>query len=126
MKFQVAIRIMSKTYGTRRKDTGENSYDGYPLKRFRDLLCYEDDNEARNACKHYNITVKAMKVKSSESSTVVMEFIFWRKSDFKEPVHPEKGFKLPLHPRKMMKTIESKHLGATRLGICRGEASGLN
>jgi len=120
---KVAIRIMSKTYGVRRKDSGDRIYDEYPLKRFRDLLCYEDDDEARHACKHYNITVKAMEVESSESSSVVMEYILWRKSDFKEPVHPEKGYKLPLQPRKMMKTIECKHLGATRLGICRGEAS---
>lgn len=124
--FQVAIRIMSKTYGTRRKDTGESIYDGYPLKRLRDLLCYEDDDEARHACKHYSITVKAMQVKSSKPSSVVVEYIFWRKSDYKEPVHPEKGYKLPLLPRKMMTTIECKHHGATRLGICRGEASGEN
>ncbi|KAL3934587.1 MAG: hypothetical protein SGBAC_009728 [Bacillariaceae sp.] len=117
---------MSKTYGTRRKDTGESMYDGYPLKRLRGLLCYEDDDEARHACKHYSITVKAIQVKSSKASSLVVEFIFWRKSDFKEPVHPEKGYKLPLLPRKMMTTIECKHHGATRLGICRGEASGGN
>lgn len=117
---------MSKTYGARKKDTGETIYDSYPLQHLRDLLCYEDLDEAREACKHYNITVKPMKVPSSSdpSGSKVVEFIFWRKSDFKEPVHPEKGFNIPLQPRKMVRTIESKLKGATRLGVCRGEVSG--
>jgi hypothetical protein len=123
---QVALRIMSKTFGARKKDTGEAIYDSYPLEHLRELLCYEDLDEARTACKHYNITVKQMKIPSSSdpSGSKVVEFIFWRKSDFKEPIHPEKGHCIPLLPRKMIRTIESKLNGATRLGVCRGEVSG--
>eukprot|EP00980_Cylindrotheca_fusiformis_P006501 scaffold1378_cov137-Cylindrotheca_fusiformis.AAC.14 len=117
---------MSKTYGARKKDTGETIYDSYPLQHLQDLLCYEDLDEAREACKHYNITVKPINVSSSSdpSGSKIVEFIFWRKGDFKEPVHPEKGYNLPLQPRKMMRTIESKLNGTTRLGVCRGEVSG--
>jgi hypothetical protein len=117
---------MSRTYGARKKDTGETIYDSYPLQHLQELLCYEDLDEAREACKHYSITVKPMKVSSSSdpSGSKVIEFIFWRISDFKEPVHPEKGYNIPLQPRKMVRTIESKLRGTTRLGVCRGEVSG--
>jgi hypothetical protein len=50
--------------------------------------------------------------------------IFWRRSSFKEPRDAEKGTIIPLRPRKMIKTIESKLNGATRLAICRGQVSG--
>jgi hypothetical protein len=112
---------MSKTFGARKKDTGEAIYDAYPLTRLMELLCFEDFDEARGACKHYNITVKEVKA-SSSSSTV--EIIFWRQSDFKEPLHPEKGHVINLKPKKMMRTIERKLNGATRLAVCRGEVSG--
>jgi len=119
---KIAFRIMSKAFGARTKDTGEAIYDAYPLSRLIDLLCFEDVEEARAACNHYNITVK--QVQMSASREEVAEIIFWRASEFKEPVHPEKGYVLPLQPRKMSRTIEQKLRGATRLAVCRGEVSG--
>jgi hypothetical protein len=123
---KIAFRIMAKTFGARKKDTGESIYDAYPLTRLVDLLCFEDMDEARAACKHYNITVKKVNTSSSSdpSRSGEVEIIFWRKTDFQEPKHPEKGSILPLHPRKMVRTIERKLHGATRLGVCRGEVSG--
>jgi hypothetical protein len=123
---KVAFRIMSKTFGARKKDTGEAIYDAYPLNRLVELLCFEDADEARTACKHYNITVKEMKISSPSdpSKSGIADVVFWRKTDFKEPKHPEKGFVLPLQPQKMIKTIERKLDGATRLAVCRGEVSG--
>jgi hypothetical protein len=123
---KVAFRIMSKTYGARRKENGENIYDAYPLKKLAQILCFEDMDEARDACRHYNITVKEMKVKSSSSPghSSIAEIVFWRASEFKEAKDPEKGTVLPLRPKKMLKYIESKLMGATRLGVCRGEVSG--
>lgn len=123
---KVAFRIMSKTFGARKKDTGEAIYDAYPLNRLVELLCFEDADEARTACKHYNITVKDMKISSPSdpSKSGIADVVFWRKTDFKEPKHPEKGFVLPLQPKKMIKTIERKLNGATRLAVCRGEVSG--
>jgi hypothetical protein len=121
---KVAFRIMSKSFGARKKDTGEAIYDAYPLSRLTELLCFEDSNEARCACKHYNIAVEDMVAPSPQGSSGTKEVIFWRRSDFKEPVHPEKGFVLPLRPRKMTRIIESKLNGATRLAVCRGEVSG--
>ena len=125
MMRKLAFRICSKTYGARKKDTGEPIYDAYPLKKLAHILCFEDLDEARQACKHYNITVKGMKVKSSTSGQVGMaEIVFWRHSEFKEARDPEKGTILPLRPWKMLRCIESKLNGATRLGVCRGEVSG--
>jgi hypothetical protein len=123
---KVAFRIMSKTFGARKKDTGEAIYDAYPLNRLVELLCFEDADEARTACKHYNITVKDMKISSPSDplKSGIADVVFWRKTDFKEPKHPEKGFVLPLQPKKMIKTIERKLNGATRLAVCRGEVSG--
>ena len=116
---------MSKTFGARKKDTGEAIYDAYPLVRLTELLCFENLDEAKSACKHYNITVKQMKVSSSQSPrNEIAEVVFWRQSDFKIPKHPEKGFELPLQPWKMLRTIEKKLNGATRLAVCRGEVSG--
>lgn len=113
---------MSKTFGARKKDTGEGIYDAYPLTRLTELLCFQDVDEARAACQHYNITVKTMKLSSSRDETA--EVIFWRGSDFKEPKHPVKGFVLPLQPKKISRIIERKLNGATRLAVCRGEVSG--
>ena len=117
---------MSKTFGARKKDTGEAIYDAYPLNRLVELLCFEDADEARTACRHYNITVKDMKIStpSDPLKSGTADVVFWRKTDFKEPKHPEKGFVLPLQPKKMIKTIERKLDGATRLAVCRGEVSG--
>lgn len=119
---KTAFRIMSRTFGVRRKDTGESIYDHYPLQDLVHLLCFENLEEARKACEHYNITVKSMKV--SEDSDQAFDIIFWRKTDFKEPRDPEKGTVFPLRPWKMNRVIESKLGGTTRLGICRGEVSG--
>eukprot|EP00934_Nitzschia_sp_Nitz4_P005838 Nitzschia sp. Nitz4//scaffold155_size52807//24534//29951//NITZ4_006799-RA/size52807-snap-gene-0.38-mRNA-1//1//CDS//3329537378//5828//frame0 len=122
MMRKIAFRIMSKTFGARKKDTGESIYDAYPLKRLVELLCFEDLDEARSACEHYNITVKDVQISSSSDETA--EIIFWRNTEFKEPKHPEKGFAIALQPWKMTRTIERKLHGATRLAVCRGEVSG--
>lgn len=117
---------MAKTYGGKRSDTGEAMYDAYPLKRLAILLCFEDMDEARAACKHYNITVKEAQTSSSSSPSgrSAIEIIHWRMSPFKEAKDPIKKVVLPLTPRKMIRTIESKLNGATRLSVCRGEVSG--
>ena len=115
---------MSRTFGARKKDTGEAIYDAYPLTRLTDLLCFESAEEARGACKHYNIMVKPMKMTSSSGKTQVAEIVFWRHSDFSEPKNPKKGTIIPLQPWKMLRTIEKKVNGATRLAICRGDVSG--
>jgi len=127
---KVALRIMNKTYGTKKKVedsdgniTVENVSDAYPLKSLIRLLCYEDIDEARAACKHYNISVEHVSTEDGSNSTVDM--IFWRKSEFREPRHPTKNSVIKLRPRKMIRTIESKTGGATRLAICRGEVSGV-
>ncbi len=114
---------MGKSFGARKRDTGEAINDAYPLNRLVDLLCFEDLEEARVACHHYNITVKQVQVPTASRDDVA-EIIFWRASEFKEPTHPEKGFVIPLPPRKMTRTIERKLDGATRLAVCRGEVSG--
>ena len=125
---KIAFKIMAKTFGARRKDTKENMYDKYPLKTIVNLLCFEDEEEAREACKHYNITVREDTTSSNDDSGVesesAVEMIFWRHADFKEPVDADKSTHLTLRPRKMMRTIESKLNGATRLAVCRGEVSG--
>jgi SAC3/GANP family len=110
-----AIYIIHKTYGGKSKE-GTGIQDSYPLKRLTSLLCFEDDEESRAACAHYNITV--------EEDERGKETIFWKRTSFREPKDPEKGNVIPLHPRKMLKTIESKLNGATRLAVCRGDTSG--
>jgi hypothetical protein len=117
---KIAFRIMSRTYGAMNKDTGETFYDQYPLDRLVKLLCFEDISEAREACKFYNITVKQRRSQNGD----VKEIIYWRATKFKEPQHPEKGHTLRLQPEKMIRTIESKLNGATRLAVCRGQVSG--
>lgn len=118
-----AINIMSKTFGGRSKDKNEAIYDAYPLRDLVRLLCFEDMNEARNACHHFGITVREVKVRTS-AGTSMEEIIFWRQSSFKEPEDADKGTIIPLPPQKMNRTIESKLMGATRLAVCRGEVSG--
>ncbi len=118
-----AFEICNKAYGGRTKD-GDTLYDSYPLKRWEALLCYEDIDEARNACKHYNITVKKQPYKSSSGRMREEEFITWKSSFFSEPRDPDKGVIIVLRPKKMIKTIESKLNGATRLAVCRGALSG--
>mmetsp|Transcript_27630 Transcript_27630/g.42294 ORF Transcript_27630/g.42294 Transcript_27630/m.42294 type:complete len:2013 (-) Transcript_27630:135-6173(-) len=122
---KAAIRIMAKTFGSRRK-TSEGGvvgvYDQYPLRDLVHLLCFEDESDARMTCLHYGITV--VKVRISEDSDQTVEVILWKSSEFCEPRDPVKGHVLPLPPRKMVRTIESKLSGRTRLAICRGEVSG--
>jgi hypothetical protein len=118
-----AFRIMSKTYGGKSKDANETIHDAYPLKSLARLLCFETLDEAREACRHYNITVKPTKIRSS-SGISVEEIIFWRQSSFTEPKDEDKGTHIPLPPQKMLRTIEGKLQGATRLAVCRGQVSG--
>ena len=117
-----AFKIMSKTFGGVSKETKEPVYDQYPLKELVRLLCFENLDEARSACQHYGITVKEMKLKSPIKTTVA-EIISWKKSQFKIPKDPLKGTVKTLLPRKMLRTIEVKVHGATRLAVCRGEVS---
>jgi len=118
-----AIRIMSKTFGGRSKDKNEPIYDAYPLRTLVKLLCFENMDEAKAACVHYNITVKPTKIRTS-AGVITEDVVYWRHSSFKEPRDPDKGTLIPLFPRKMVKTIESKLKGATRLAVCRGQVSG--
>jgi hypothetical protein len=118
-----SFKIMSKTYGGRCKDKNEAIYDAYPLKNLVKLLCFESLDEARNACQHYNITVRETNVKTSTGSAIE-DVIFWRQSSFQEPKDPEKGTLITLQPQKMLRVIEKKLNGATRLAVCRGQVSG--
>ena len=120
---KAAFRIMARTFGTKRKDSGESVYDQYALRDLVRLLGFEDLDEAREACRHYNITVKEMSI--AEGSNETIDIIFWRNTDFREPKDPSKGHILSLIPRKMNRVIESKLGGSTRLAICRGEVSGV-
>eukprot|EP00986_Skeletonema_menzelii_P008350 scaffold3474_cov148-Skeletonema_menzelii.AAC.1 len=104
------LLMMSKVYGAKNK-TGEAFYDSYPLEKLVNLLCYEDESEAKEACRHYGITVEG-------------DQVLWRHSKFREPRDPDKGLIISLKPRKMVRTIESKLSGATRLSVCRGGVSG--
>ncbi len=118
---RIAIQIMSISYGARNKNTGEAMYDIYPLERLMHVLCFEDMTEARKTCEFYNIAVKDC---TSQRTGEVRQVIFWKGSKFRVPKDPEKGHTLHLKPQKMLRTIESKLNGATRLAICRGEVSG--
>lgn len=118
---KACFKIMARTFGFRKRETNEAVNDEYPLENLVNLLCFEDMEEAKEACKHYNIACG--KVSTSEADGI--EMIFWRKSEFKEPQDPIKGIIIPLRPKKMNRTIESKLGGATRLAVCRGEASGI-
>jgi len=120
-----AFRIMSKTYGGIARKTKQAMEDQYPLIRLVRLLCFEDENEALAACRHYNITVEESHATNPNSpSSSSQAIVYWKRSSFREPKDPEKGFVLTLKPRKMIRTIESKLNGATRLAVCRGEVSG--
>ena len=105
------LLMMSKVYGAKHKTTGEAFYDSYPIETLVNLLCYEDESEAKEACRHYGITVEG-------------DQVLWRHSKFREPRDPQKGHIVSLKPRKMIRTIESKLSGATRLSVCRGGVSG--
>jgi len=138
---KVALYVMSRAYGTRKSKEGEGVDDQYKLTDLVRLLCFEDENEARNACEHYGITVSGSNDKEQKDdddweegshedckSNVNEEkfnclFISWRASYFLEPIDPIKGCKIPLKTRKMIRTIESKLGRATRLAVCRGELS---
>lgn len=122
---RVAIRVMYLTYGYKKKDAPAIQ-DQYPLRSLVRLLCFEDDDEARSACQHYNITAKEVDLASSSSPTGKkrLELIFWKGSRFTIPKDEVKGVVIPLRPLKMLRTIESKLNGITRLAVCRGEASG--
>mmetsp|Transcript_1827 Transcript_1827/g.4769 ORF Transcript_1827/g.4769 Transcript_1827/m.4769 type:complete len:1347 (-) Transcript_1827:2062-6102(-) len=117
---RIALHIMSRSYGGQLK-TGEAIQDQYPLKRLVRLLCFEDEDEAKKTCVFYNITVKEY---TSQSTGEIADVIYWKASRFKVPKDPEKGHTLRLKPRKMMRSIERKLRGSTRLGVCRGEVSG--
>ncbi len=115
---------MSKTFGARKKDSLEVFYDEYPLEDLVHLLAFEDADEAKQACHHFNITVEKRPL--TEGTNELVEMVLWRTGrGFKERKDPEKGTTIPLKPRKMIRTIESKLRGATRLAICRGEVSGI-
>ena len=118
---RIAIQIMSISYGARNKNTGEAMYDLYPLDRLLHVLCFEDLREAKKTCEFYNITVKEC---TSQRTGEVKDVIFWKGSKFRVPKDAEKGHVLHLKPQKMIRTIECKLNGATRLAICRGEVSG--
>ena len=120
---KTAFRIMSKTYGGRSKEKNEAIYDAYPLKSLVRLLCFESLDEAKAACKHYNITVKPTKIRTSSGSSME-DVVFWRQSSFQEPSDPDKGTVIRLPPQKMLRTIENKLQGATKLAVCRGQVSG--
>ena len=122
---RTALRVMYTTYGYKKKDTAAIQ-DQYPLVSLVRLLCFEDIDEARSACQHYNITTKDVELASNSSPTGKkrMELILWKASRFTIPKDDVKGVVIPLKPRKMLRTIESKLNGVTRLAVCRGEASG--
>ena len=111
--------MFSSTYGGRGPD-GKVTADEYPLKRLRVLLCFEDEEEAFLACKHFNITVTKRTDKKGKERYIIL----WRQTEFKEPIDATKGTVVPLQPRKMIKTIEKKLHGASRLAVCRGQVSG--
>ncbi|CAB9505121.1 SAC3 family protein [Seminavis robusta] len=122
---RIAFRMISKTYGAKRRDTGEPIYDAYPLKKLAEILCFDDLDEARAACKHFNITIKPVQLKpGSDGKSGMAEIIFWKQTDFTEPRDEEKNIPIVLRPKKNLKYIESKLNKATRLGVCRGEVSG--
>ena len=118
---RIAIQIMSISYGARNKNTGEAMYDQYPLERLMHVLCFEDMEEAKQTCEFYNVTIKEY---TSQRTGEIKHAILWKGSRFRVPKDAEKGHTLRLKPRKMMRTIESKLNGATRLAVCRGEVSG--
>ena len=122
---RTAFRVMYTTYGYKKKDTPAIQ-DQYPLVTLVRLLCFEDIDEARGACKHYNITTKEVDLASNSSPTGSkrLELIFWKASRFTIPKDEVKGVVIPLRPHKMLRTIESKLNGVTRLAVCRGEVSG--
>ena len=70
------------------------------------LLGFEDIDEAKEACRHFNICVKEMSL--GDGSNNQIDVIFWRYgTGFKESKNPEKGTVHPLKPRKMNRIIET-------------------
>jgi len=120
---KVAFQVMWRAYGGKAKDSNEPIYDHYPLRNLVRLLCFEDAEEALAACKHFGIKVRETKVRYSTGSKVE-PIIFWKQGAFREPTDEDKGTTIVLRPWKMVRTIESKLDGATRLAVCRGEKSG--
>lgn len=119
---KIAFQLMSCCFGAKNVQKKIIKYDEYPLKDLVHLLCFEDEDEAFAACKHYNITVKMMPSSSSPSGKKAI--VLWKHSSYREAKHPEKHTPLRLTPRKMLRTIESKVKSSTRLAICRGDLSG--
>ncbi|GMI46322.1 hypothetical protein TrCOL_g9561 [Triparma columacea] len=108
-----ALSTMYRTYGNRTKTPvgGHSSVnDVYPLANLVDVLCFESLEECSQTCRHYGLSVDE-------------ENVYWKRSEFKPPVHPKTGSLLPCRPHKMVKTIETKLNGASRLHICRGGAN---
>merc|ERR1711957_659111 len=126
---KIALYTMSKTFGIKQKDKENNIHiksDEYPLSDLIRLLCFEDVKEALNTCQHYNITVKKI-VKGDVAGQLLNEMqyvVLWRHSSFGNRNDKEKKTKTILTVKKMVRTIESKLAGATRLAICRGDVSG--
>jgi len=133
----MAFRIMSKTYGAQKRDTGEGLNDSCRLDDLVKLLFFEDLEEATNACKHYNIKVDKVSLSPSpavratamtwtaDPNNKEVDMILWKTTEFKESLCPKRSDRLPLAPLKMKRTIESKVNSVTRLGVCRGQISGL-
>ena len=97
---KVALRTMQKAHAP--------SGVPYPVSRLVDLLCFESHEEAERCCTHYGLKVAGGHVR-------------WKEGEFKQPLHPKSGSALPCRPDKMVKTIEVKRGGGSRLHICRGE-----
>lgn len=117
---KLAFQRMYRIFGARSSD-GNAKYDEYPLKDLVNLLCFEDEREAYQACKHYNIKVKKL---SHANSNEYQHMVLWKHSQYREATDPEKGTALRLVPKKMIRTVERKVCGSTRLAVCRGDLSG--
>lgn len=109
---RIAFPIMVKTNGARKKDNGEGINDAYPLNDLVRLLCFEDADDAREACQHYGIKVREVPKPNKggggdgDSHSDSVAVIFWKASEFRESKCPKKGNVLHLQPRKKMRTIE--------------------
>jgi len=54
-----------------------------------------------------------------------VDMILWKTIELKESFCPKRSDRLPLAPLKMKRIIESKVNSVTRLGVCRGQISGM-
>ena len=111
---------MSKTFGVKLMNNA-SSQDAYPLDTLMSVLCYESLEECAAACKHYGLCV-VDNHQSYSSDGQAAPCVLWRRSDFKQPTNAKTGTPVLCQPHKMVKTIEAKLRGATRLHICRGGA----